>query len=229
MKKLFFSLILCAITISASAQVMRAQELEKYAVGRYGQNWTEAASNLKQELNLDKNNSLSYSQTIDCGNQTKEQLYIVLNHWFTATFNDANSVIKLNEKESGAIVAEGYINEIATHKGGMNSYIISITPIIKVDIKDYKVRVSYTVQYYNVTKNSGDGLIGLMSEKKNVKTTYEKWAIEDTFPFKIKDKYNAKKSSSKALVMTHAYSNVIMDKIEETAKHGLIGNEGEEW
>ncbi len=29
--------------------------------------------------------------------------------------------------------------------------------------------------------------------------------------------------------MTHAYSNVIMDKIEEAAKNGLVGNENNDW
>lgn len=32
----------------------------------------------------------------------------------------------------------------------------------------------------------------------------------------------------KALVMAHAYSNVVMDKIEECLKHGLTGNDYEE-
>lgn len=29
--------------------------------------------------------------------------------------------------------------------------------------------------------------------------------------------------------MTHAYSNVIMDKIEEAVKNGLAGNESDNW
>lgn len=29
--------------------------------------------------------------------------------------------------------------------------------------------------------------------------------------------------------MAHAYSNVLMDKIEETVKNGLVGNETEDW
>lgn len=35
--------------------------------------------------------------------------------------------------------------------------------------------------------------------------------------------------ASKALVMAHAYSNVVMDKIEECVKNGLVGNENEDW
>ena len=38
-----------------------------------------------------------------------------------------------------------------------------------------------------------------------------------------------KKTSSKALIMAHAYSNVVMDKIEECIKNGLTGNESDDW
>lgn len=84
--------------------------------------------------------------------QTKAQLYVLLNYWFTATFNDANSVIKLNDKELGTIIAQGYVANIAQHAGGSNAYNVSIKPIIKCDIKDGKVRVTYTVPFYSVTK-----------------------------------------------------------------------------
>ena len=47
---------------------------------------------------------------------------MLLNYWFTATFNDANSVIKLNDKELGTIIAQGFVESIAEHSGGINSY-----------------------------------------------------------------------------------------------------------
>jgi hypothetical protein len=228
MKKICLFIVLCFMSVCASAQVMRAEELEKYAVSKYGDKWTEAAQNIASQLTLDKNNSLTYVQVIDCGEQTKDQLYVKMNYWFTATFNDANSVIKLNDKESGEIISTGYVADIAGHAGGMNSYIVSIRPIIKVDIKDKKIRVTYTVQDYEVTKMIGGGIMGAMGGTIPSKSE-EKWAIDKCFPFSAKDGYGAKKTSSKALVMTHAYSNVIMDKIEEAVKNGLVGNENDNW
>ena len=38
-----------------------------------------------------------------------------------------------------------------------------------------------------------------------------------------------KRTCSKALVMTHAYSNAIIDKVEEAIKNGIVGNEDDEW
>lgn len=233
MKKIF-CLLIVLISINMSAQVMKSEELEKYAVEQYGEDWVDAAENLSTQLSLDKNNSLTYTQIVDCGESTKEQLYVILNYWFTASFNDANSVIKLNDKELGVIIGEGYVSNIAGHLGGLNSYNVSITPIIKVDIKDKKIRVTYTLQYYEVEKSAGGGsammAMGALAGNVEAPTIRkEKWGIETCYPFAEKDKHRAKKTSSKALVMAHAYSNVIMDKIVEAVKNGLVGNENDNW
>lgn len=223
MKKMFLLGVLLLTVVSMNAQFMRSEELEKYAKEKFGQDWGTAAANLGKELQLDKNNSLTYAQVIDCGEKTKEQLYILLNYWVSSSFNDANSVIQLNDKEAGTIICQGYVSNIAANLGGMNAYNINIKPIIKIDIKDKKIRVTYTVQYYDVERSNGI----LLANKYNNPVTHEKWPLEKCYPFVPKDKH--KKTSSKALVMTHAYSNVIMDKIEEAVKNGLVGNETEDW
>lgn len=226
MKKVIISMFMAFFAVSISAQIMRSEELEKYAKEKYGDKWEDAAENLKSQLTLDKNQSLTYVQVIDCENKTKDQLYVILNYWVTASFNDANSVIQLNDKELGCIIAQGYLADIAGHMGGMNSYGVSVKPIIKMDIKDNKVRVTYTVQNYDVIVLSGGGIMGAVSGAAATKTT-TKWGLETCYPFVQKDKH--KKISSKALIMTHAFSNVIIDKIEEAVKNGLAGNENDNW
>lgn len=227
-KFVFLIMLLLTASLSVNAQLMRAEELERYAKERYGGRWTDAAENLAAKLGLDKNNSLTYEQVIDCGESTKDKLYVMLNYWFTATFNDANSVISLRDKDMGVIIAQGYVANIAEHVGGTNSYSVSIRPIIKVDIKDHKIRVTYTVQSYDVNKIIGGGVIGVLSDTPS-ELSREKWGLETCFPFVSKDLHNAKRTSSKALVMTHAFSNVILDKIEEAVKNGIVGNENDDW
>lgn len=212
--------------VSANAQILRAEELEKYAKEKYGEKWTDAAEKLDSQLNLDKNNGITYVQVMPAEGKTQEQLYILLNYWFTATFNDANSVIKLNDKESGIIIANGYVDNIAQHMGGANSYKVNIAPVIKCDIKDNKVRVTYTVPYYDVVRMVGGGWVSALSGIAAT-PSHEKWTLDTCYPFSKKD--NHKKTSCKALVMAHAYSNVVMDKIEECLKNGLSGNEDEDW
>lgn len=62
MKKILLLLTVLCYCISMSSQVMRAEELEKYAKEKYGDSWVEAAETLSSQLTLDKNNSLTYTQ-----------------------------------------------------------------------------------------------------------------------------------------------------------------------
>ena len=72
MKRIIFLLtLLFTATISVSAQILRAEELEEYAKERYGEKWNEAAENLAAELSLDKNNALTYVQVIEAEGKTK--------------------------------------------------------------------------------------------------------------------------------------------------------------
>lgn len=236
MKKLLLMIAFVMATVCANAQIIRLDELEKYAIERYGGEWTldgyvewtGAAEKISKNVELDKNKAMTFVQIIPCGGQTAKQLYINLNYWFTATFNDANSVIKLNDKENGVIIASGYMANIAEHVGGMNSYNVSIRPVIRVDIKDGKIRVTYSIDHYDVTMLEGGGIIAALFAVIPERIE-QKWLLDQCFPFAKKDTHQAKITSSKAFVMSYAYSNVLLDKIEEAAKHGLVGNENDNW
>lgn len=248
MKTWMFAAILSACgTLSTQAQVMKAADLEKYAKQKYGDKWVDAAANLAQGLTLDKNESLTYQQVIEAPGKTKEQLYVALNYWVTATFKDKQA-ITLNDKEAGCIIVSSTIDGIADHTGTLNRYVVSITPVIKIDIKEGRVRVTYTVQNYDILKVGEGGWLGLladdsdnrqshqniysdgkrMKDDKNDRRLYdEQWEIARHYPFIEKD--TKKRTCSKALVMTHAYSNAIMDKVEEAMKNGIVGNEDDDW
>jgi len=235
MKRIVFMITLLVSVISANAQLMRAEELEKYAENLYGDKWVDVASNLKNDetLTLDKNNALTFIQVIEAPGRTVSQLYTTLNYWFTASFNDSNSVIQLNDKESGCIIAQGSVEGVATHTGGSNKYNVSIRPIIRVDIREGRCRVTYSLQAYNVLKTAGGGIMGQFSsglggKKVETKEINETWPLDQTFPFAKKDAFGAKNTSSKSLVMSYAYSQVMMDKIEEAVKNGMTG-EDDNW
>ena len=183
---IFAAILFCGV-MCAQAQVMKAADLEKYAKQRYGEKWLDAAKNLAGSLQLDKNQSLTYQEVIEAPGKTKSQLYVALNYWATATFKDKQA-ITLNDKENGCIIISSTIKDIVEHIGTLNGYSVSITPIIRIDIKDGRV------QHY---------------------------------PFVEKDAQ--KRTCSKALVMTHAYSNAIMDKVSEAVQHGLVGNDDDNW
>ncbi|MBQ8675481.1 MAG: DUF4468 domain-containing protein [Bacteroidaceae bacterium] len=231
-------LTLCASTLHA--QVMKAADLEKYAKERYGDKWLDAAANLRQQLTLDKNESLTYQQVIEAKGKTKAQLYVTLNYWVTATFKD-NNAITLNDKEAGCIIISSLIKNIAEHTGTLNKYSVSITPVIRIDIKDERIRVTYTVQNYDVMADVSGGWLSPVEsdrstfgdskrkadDKTNANLYDEQWEIAHHYPFVEKDAQ--KRTCAKALVMTHAYSNAIIDKLEEVLRNGLVGNDDDDW
>ena len=240
MRKIFVLMCVALLGMSVQAQVMKTADLEKYAKQRYGDKWLDAAKNLAAGLTLDKNESLTYQQVIEAPGKTKQQLYVALNYWVTATFKD-HSAITLNDKEAGCIIVSSTLKNIAEHMGTLNKYSVSITPVIRLDIKDGKIRVTYTVQTYDVLADiSGGWLTTAESDKKtygdskrkaddktNANLYDEQWEIARHYPFVEKDAQ--KRTCSKALVMTHAYSNAIIDKVEEAVKNGIVGNEDDEW
>jgi len=234
-------------TTTLQAQVMKAADLEKYAKSKYGDKWLDAAANLASSLTLDKNQSLTYQQVIEAPGKTRQQLYVALNYWVTATFKDKQA-ITLNDKDAGCIIVSSTIDGIADHTGTLNRYVVSITPVIRLDIKDGRVRVTYTVQSYDILKAEDAGWLGGLlddsrqdkdnrnyrSDGKRMKNDAtdrrlydEQWEIAKHYPFVPKDAQ--KRTCSKALVMTHAYSNAIIDKVEEALKNGIVGNEDEDW
>lgn len=232
-------IFLFGTTMAAQAQVMKASDLEKYAKEHYGDKWLDAAANLASNLTLDKNESLTYQQIIEVPGKTKQQIYITLNYWATATFKDKHA-ITLDDKEAGCIIVSPTINDIAEHVGTLNKYAVSITPLIRLDIKEGRVRVTYTVQTYDVLRDISGGWLSPIdddrtygdskrkaADKTNSSLYDEQWEIARHYPFVQKDAQ--KRTCSKALVMTHAYSNVVMDKVEEALKNGIVGNEEEDW
>jgi hypothetical protein len=246
-KVMMFAAILFFGVMSAQAQVMKAADLEKYAKERYGDRWLDAAKNLASSLQLDKNQSLTYQEIIEVPGKSKAQLYVALNYWVTATFKDKQA-ITLNDKDAGCIIISSSIDGIADHTGTINRYVVSITPVIKIDIKEGRVRVTYTVQNYDILKAEAAGWVGgildnsanrtdrqnvygdgkrLKDDKTDRRLYDEQWEISKHYPFVQKD--NKKRTCSKALVMTHAYSNAIMDKVEEAIKNGIVGNEDDDW
>ena len=108
--------------------------------------------------------------------------------------------------------------------------------------------VTYTVQNYDILKAETAGWLGgllddsknksdhqnvysdgkrLKDDKTDLRLYDEQWEIAKHYPFVEKDAQ--KRTCSKALVMTHAYSNAIMDKVVEALKNGIVGNEDDDW
>ena len=86
---------------------------------------------------------------------------------------------------------------------------------MRCDIKDEQVKLTIVVPNYEVTKVD-DGIWSAMLDEDFDKhppyTVNETWSLNVCFPFAKKD--GTKKTSSKALVMSHGYVEVLMNRIQ---------------
>lgn len=219
------ALLLCALTVQA--QRVKTAELEEYAKSQYGTKWTEAAANLAEQIALDRSGGLTFVQVVPAPGRTKEELYVQLNHWFATYFNHPHERIELSDKELGTIIAQGYMPDIARHQGGMNAYSVSIRPVLKCEIKEGKVRLTYTIPYYTALRVVGGGW--LVDDHKHPPVALdEEWPLTGCYPFaSAKDAH--KKASSKALIMAFAYSRMLLAQVEDCLRYGQVGNEGDDW
>lgn len=244
MKRILFLAFLCLITtLGVNAQMINADDLEKYCINYLklpekpsANDWVAAAQRLKdsEEIALDRNTALAWTEVIPAEGADKEKLYVILNYWYTMTFNDAKAVIQLNDKDAGTIIGKGFIANVVGHTGGTNKYQVNMQPIIKADIKDNKVRITYTIQSFPVYKVKGGGILGnvltgMAGTANKTETVAENWMIDKCYPFVSTKEDKHERASAKAICMTTAFSNYVMNKIKEAVQHGLSGNETDEW
>ncbi|MCK9160214.1 MAG: DUF4468 domain-containing protein [Bacteroidaceae bacterium] len=161
---------------------------------------------------------------VDSLNKSKDQLYIAVNDWFIRSFINGRSIIQLNDKEAGVIIGKGYVRNVAEHVLFASSANVSAWIIIRVDLKDNKMKITTTIQKYDM--KIGTGVIGAMNTGLNGtpdSKDFERWLPQNYFPFVKRSSY--KRTAAKAFVNCHIYSLVLADKLAEAATNGITGTE----
>ena len=216
MRRNLLLLLLClAGLLAVDAQTLSRKEVETYVINQYGKKWKDIALYLGEKDTLDKDNALTFEKTISVRGKSKNELFVDLNYWFLKTFSNASSSIEMADKDLGVIMAKGYFPNIAYHSGGMSSYSVNIRPIVCCDIQDEQVKLTVVIPNYEVTRVD-DGVLNAMLDADYDKHPPYKvdvtWALNQCFPFAKKDAQ--KRTSSKALVMSHGYVEVLMNRIQ---------------
>ena len=63
-----------------------------------------------QELPIsEKTGKVCYEDVVKVDGVSASDLYVRANEWFVKTFNSANSVIQMQDKEAGKIIGKGYV------------------------------------------------------------------------------------------------------------------------
>lgn len=225
-------IMLFAIVFSftvASAQIITEQDFAAIDMSQFDTNGDgkikddEAALAIKDLYGLDKNNSITRVTVIDSIPKTKDQIYVVVNDWFVRSFNDGKSVIQLNDKELGTIIGKGHISNMGNTMSFASSADISADVIIRVDMKDGRMRITTSIQKYEMEK--GTGVLGaLAGGPAAYQKVHQEFIPSECFPFTKKQK----KEGSKAFVKSHIYSLIVTNKLRDAVLNGLTGGE-EDW
>lgn len=225
-------IMLFAIVFSftvASAQIITEQDFAAIDMSQFDTNGDgkikddEAALAIKDLYGLDKNNSITRVTVIDSIPKTKDQIYVAVNDWFVRSFNDGKSVIQLNDIELGTIIGKGHISNMGNTVSFASSADISADVIIRVDMKDGRMRITTSIQKYEMEK--GTGVLGaLAGGPAAYQKVHQEFIPSECFPFTKKQK----KEGSKAFVKSHIYSLIVTNKLRDAVLNGLTGGE-EDW
>ena len=227
MKKTILALFMLSLLTNVYSQVVTEESFKNYmgdelVIDQWEDiDYVKSALKIKELYGLDKNNAITRTTIIDAPGKSKEQVYIEVNNWFIHTFNNGKSVIQLNDKEAGVVIGKGFISNVAKHMSFTSNANIHAWVIIRVDIKDDKFRVMTTIHSYEM--EVGTGVLGAMGGETS--NRIETWQPEECFPFNGK---RYKKTTSKAFVNSHIWSQIIINKLIDGVLSGITGTE-EDW
>ncbi len=229
MKKVLLLLAIVFSVTIANAQIITEQDFAAIDMSQFDTNGDgkikddEAALAIKDLYGLDKNNSITRVTVIDSIPKSKDQIYVAVNDWFVRSFNDVKSVIQLNDKELGTIIGKGHISNMGNTLSFASSADISADVIIRVDMKDGRMRITTSIQKYEMEK--GTGVLGaLAGGPAAYQKVHQEFIPSECFPFTKKQK----KEGAKAFVKSHIYSLIVTNKLRDAVLNGLTGGE-EDW
>lgn len=221
--------VIALFSASAEAQIITEQDFAAIDMSQFDTNGDgkikddEAALVIKDLYGLDKDNGITRVIIIDSIPKTKDQIYIAVNDWFIRSFNNGKSVIQLNDKEAGCIIGKGYISNMGNTQSFFTNSKISAYVIIRADIKDGRMRITTTIQEYEMEKSAGTGLqvLGALSGARvNNTVSLVKFIPSECFPFTTKQK----KEGAKGLLKGHIYSLICINKLKEAVLNGIAGD-----
>ena len=216
MKRIIFMLICLLAMCSSYAQIITSQELENIKLQEYGKTkWQKIAQSIVPELNIDKDHYVVYSRVVNVEDKKKDY-FNLLKLFVAERFSTPNCEIKVIDKDMGIIIVQGYIENVVKKGEFAISDDLTLKPIIRLDFKSGKIRITCSNIYYYVHEIEYSTFLTESHNNKQVN-------IYQSYPL-MKEGYNnyvaSKAAVCKALVMQHIASQKILDYFENLIKEG---------
>lgn len=200
MKKIL--LLICVIFCYANANSQSKELKQKYE--KY----------LSNGVFTIENDEIIVSRVIKDIRGDKNSNYIKVKNFFARKYKDANSVIQVDDKEAGIIIGKGYYKDLKSWVYMMTTYVsFNAYHIVRVDIKDDRVRVICNASDYDYNPQGG---------------SYQSVKIVDYAPITDKRFIDKGKQTEAFLNLITRMSNTI-DEIEDSLKTGIISTENSDW
>lgn len=226
MKRLFVSFIFSLFITSSFAQFISTEKLVAEKNSLYGDlSWKKIAMQIKSDIPLNDENNVEYTKIIDVPNLTKDKIFDILRLWALENFSGSNCAIKVMDKEVGRIVIEDYIDKIVKKGEFTLSDDVSLRPLIRIDIRDNKVRITCTNSVYYVHQITYVGFTPISNDYQ--------YKITKCYPM-VKDSERERgafhitdnKSSYKAFSLIHISSLLYLNEIEKVlTKDSYLSND----
>jgi hypothetical protein len=180
----------------------------------FGQSKKEMMLEMNGQYNLDENGNVTFTKLIDSLGLTKDEIYLRVLPYFTYNYGNGKSVIQVNE--TGLIIAKGLYSP--AHVGfNMLTYEIDTWHIIRIDIKESKLRIMLTLTQYD-TKIIGG----------STPPIYNTSNVKDNYP--INEKGGNKTIYMKAFYFSTKRALQTIEKVEKSIKEGNTNsNELKNW
>jgi len=182
----------------------------------YSQNkeTTRLLESIEGKWKQDEKKYITYQEIVEIPNISKDILFSRAENYFAYTYKDANSVIQVNNKESGTLIGKGIFPDVYS-KGGLILTIVSVKHILKIECKENKVRVTLSLTDYDIKIVSTQG------------TEHSSNAIYKYYP--IDKKGMAKNNYGQAFYYSHKTAIQTIDEIVKSLKGDSLENNNDDW
>lgn len=161
---------------------------------------------IEGQWKVDENKNLSYQKVVDMPGIGKDILFQRADNYFIYNYNSGKDVIQTKDKDQGLIIGKGLWSKFFSWDRFFGTYDLSADHILRIDVKDEKVRVTLTVQKFILT-----------TTPPSVESSYP---LGNTYP--INSKSESKTKEGKAFYALHIKCLKTIEGIISNLKNDAI-------